>query len=562
MLYVIISWLLLLIIFLSFGDMTITLWSYITHKNVRYSIFDKFFIGICSLGTILLYLSIFFPLNIWILGTILLAAFGYWAFNIKRIKSLIIEISNVFRQSSLGWRISFILAFICILAFSLCMPLTYDVGLYHTQSMMWTEKYPAILGLGNLHGRLGFNSSFLLLSAVFNYHPEIYEPLLTINSLAIFMFCCWLITNMSKNSYTAKNLCFVFILLTTVFVFSSDISSSSTDILANLLVLYILINLVIESNTWLKNILAPALLTIFCVTLKLSSAIILLILPLLISYLMKRGSRKTVYLILLIGFIVAIPWLGRFIILTGYLVYPISEIDIFSFDWKIPVNQVVLEKNLAFAWARNPNMDVNDVLSMPFFQWFPIWIKNLSFFRKGIYCLALISPLCLLRCQYITNKRNILLWAIAYLGTIYGLITAPDLRFTFGFVIAAIVIPILISLDGILVDEKNSLNKFVSYLLVVLLIYLTTVAYSVVNHYLPDSTRRYMSIIYKPQSLIDAKESKNIHFNKFELRDYTIFVPIENNQCYDQSLPCAPYYNSNLELRGKDIKHGFRIKNK
>jgi hypothetical protein len=43
----------------------------------------------------------------------------------------------------------------------------YDAGLYHLQAVIWNARYPTVPGLGNLHGRLAFFSSFFLLLAAF-----------------------------------------------------------------------------------------------------------------------------------------------------------------------------------------------------------------------------------------------------------------------------------------------------------------------------------------------------------------------------------------------------------
>ncbi|MBC7239454.1 MAG: hypothetical protein H5T71_05085, partial [Chloroflexi bacterium] len=56
----------------------------------------------------------------------------------------------------------------------LCIPLSrwalyqgipYDDGLYHLQTIRWLRSYPLPPGLGNLHGRLAFNSAYLCYAA-------------------------------------------------------------------------------------------------------------------------------------------------------------------------------------------------------------------------------------------------------------------------------------------------------------------------------------------------------------------------------------------------------------
>lgn len=44
----------------------------------------------------------------------------------------------------------------------------YDSDLYHAQSIRWIEEYGVVPGLGNLHERFAYNSSFFALSALFS----------------------------------------------------------------------------------------------------------------------------------------------------------------------------------------------------------------------------------------------------------------------------------------------------------------------------------------------------------------------------------------------------------
>ncbi|QNP52660.1 hypothetical protein H9L05_02570 [Hymenobacter qilianensis] len=48
-------------------------------------------------------------------------------------------------------------------------PANFDSGLYHFQTLKWLNEYPTVPGLGNLHGRLAFNSSWFPLLSLFRY---------------------------------------------------------------------------------------------------------------------------------------------------------------------------------------------------------------------------------------------------------------------------------------------------------------------------------------------------------------------------------------------------------
>ena len=560
MLTVIVSWIVLSIVFLAFGEMAAAIGGYVTKEKNAYSIFDKYWIGFSFLGALLLYTSIWAPLNIWVLLCILVLSLGYWLINISALKKLCRSLINRINRLSYFEKTIFALSLIVVLVYSLSVPLSYDAGLYHLQSMLWTEKYSVVTGLGNLHGRLGFNSSFFLLSTALQYHPEVYGPFFCINSLSLLTLSFWIIHQITKARNIGIKLVLAFVLFITTFTFGTEISSSSTDALPNILVIYLLLSITLEPQNLLKRAFAIGLIASFCITLKLSSGAILLLVPLIFVTAYKQKKRNVILPIFLAGVFIAIPWLTRFVILTGYLIYPFPAIDIFSADWKIPIDMVTSEMESAYAWARIPEMDTHTVLAMPLSKWVPIWWNNLSLYRKLLYCLAAASPLFLVFYKYYQQKIQILIWAIAFAGITYGLLTAPDLRFSFGFITCSIAIPAIALLSDMKVFALGLEKRLVFVLLAIQLIFLTYIAGSQVLFYQPHSAKPISHLLYKPQTVIMIKAVRKIEFKEYNLGKYTLYQPLVTDQCYDQNIPCTPYYNTNLELRGTKLNDGFRIK--
>lgn len=559
MLTVIISWLILFMVFLAFGEIGIMIWNKITKQDKRYSIIDKLWLGLSVIGSLLLYISLFAPINIIVLASFLLVTLLFlWTkkdcltLTIKKIKEILGELSALEKDI-------FVCVFITVLIYSLSAPLIYDEGLYHLQSMQWSEKYKAILGLGNLHGRLGFNSSFLLLSTLFNYHPSIYDPYFTINSFALLIFSFWLLELLIRSQNILQKLTLVFILIISLFTLGANVSSSSTDILVNILIIYLLVNWAIKKDYALEKPLMIFLIIPFCITLKLSAGVMFLALILCcLTLLNDKEKQKAIIPSLLIGIIIALPWLARFVIQTGYLVYPYPSVDIFSVDWKIPLELATEEKISAYAWARIPDMDVNEVAKMSFLEWLPIWVKNLSLYRLVIYIIALLSPLLLIFSSHIYNKKHIIKpWLVALLGILFSFFTAPDFRFSFGFIISAACIPFL------MIDNRIKLpqwDKVLSSTLLLFLIGLSYVGFSQIKTYQNYTDRSITSLLLSPLPTNTLKNRDKIEFEEYKIKNTFIFAPRGTNQCFDQEIPCIPYQNTNLELRGDDIKDGFRIK--
>ena len=569
MLLILCSWFIIGLTFLSFGDMLANVWNSITKKNDQYSIFDTFWIGICAVGTILLGISIISPLNISITISLVAISIIYWVWKRKKLISLFNNSIQKFKSLSLLIKIAVFLCFIVVIACSVNTLLLYDAGLYHLQSMMWTEQYKIIPGLGNIHGRLGFNSTFLLLSTAFNYQPEYYPAFFSINGLCIFVFSCWLISKINEYKSLFRQLIFAAILVFFIFTFSNQISSTSTDILPSILIIYVLFNCVLSKDIFSNRSLIVGLIPIFCITLKLSSAIIILIsLCTLILYL-KEKNYKALSMLLGISCIIAVFWCYRFVILTGYLVYPFESIDIFSFDWKMPIETVISEKEAAYAWPRIPMVDAKEVLAMPASEWIPVWLKRQSIISKCFLVLLSVSPLFLLlavKRKRIKGIYSVLAWITAFIGCIFWFFTAPDFRFGLGMIFSCALIPFLYlsSSDG--TPSTITSNKFKERLLyipslalIITLLWLVRVGYRQARHYEENKTIN-ISWLYKPQSIHITKENTGITFTGHEVGNTTVYSPDKGDRCFDQCLPCMPYFNDKLEMRGALLEDGFRIK--
>ena len=64
----------------------------------------------------------------------------------------------------------------------------FDTHLYHLQSIKWIHENPLPLGLANLHGRFGFNSSWFPLASIVELPALlIHSPHFLCNSLAMFL---------------------------------------------------------------------------------------------------------------------------------------------------------------------------------------------------------------------------------------------------------------------------------------------------------------------------------------------------------------------------------------
>jgi hypothetical protein len=70
----------------------------------------------------------------------------------------------------------------------------------------------------------------------------------------------------------------------------------------------------------------------------------------------------------------------------------------------------------------------------------------------------------------------------------------------------------------------------------------------------PFKYSRFAKNIFLPERM------PQFPLKKQKLNDLEIYVPTTDDRCFDSPLPCTPYLNSDLEMRGKNLEDGFRIK--
>lgn len=356
------------------------------------------------------------------------------------------------------------------------MPSTnYDTNLYHSHLVKWHENYSAVPGLGNLHDRLASNSSWIVIAAAFSFS---FLDIMSFNPLSHFLFLLISfysiggVNNLFRKNFNASNWIRSFILPITLYSYFFPhigwVATPSPDVPTVIFtwIFFCFAMQIIEDkrslqlNTWTISLIFIAL---FVMTIKLSGALLVLF-PFFVflrELYLKRYISALMVPFLVIVFIV--PFLVRNVIFSGYLLFPYSAIDIFSFDWKIPVEkvkemQIVIENWAKFpAWFRNvPEGATLD--NMTFFQWYEVWLVNQtmpylkelltsiyvlsSLFIVGfiIYLTGVFTKIKAISKHYQENKEKMLAYVvvitIAILSFLFWLIKAPDLRFGWGVIFA------------------------------------------------------------------------------------------------------------------------------
>lgn len=345
MIAILISWIAILIVFLSFGDCLISLYNKLCKRNENYELIDTFLIGMGAMLIPLSLSSLWLPSNHYILLASLLLSFIYWLVRKDHFKAFCKRLKNSIQQFSIFQLVLFFLIAICFVVVIIWQVGVFDSLLYHQQNIRWNEEYAVVPGLGNVEHRFGFNSNYLLLSAVFGFRFLFGETVYGLHSLVLLAVLFWIVKEIITSDYELRRIALVIPIVGFMLVFGYSFTATSTDLIPNIVAFYLIAKLLIYPSVLKDKLLLLFFVPVCLVTFKLSIAPICLItLYIFISQLRSKNYSTTVFL-LSISFLVVAFWCVRNVILSGYLVFPFYELDLFAVDWKIPKHVAIEERD-------------------------------------------------------------------------------------------------------------------------------------------------------------------------------------------------------------------------
>ncbi len=572
MLIIIVSWTIAFFILFSLGDMLIQFYNSYCRQSERYGLLDTFILGICTAIIPLSILSIWMPINHNILFFSITATCVYWFIQPKRLYNHFNQLKNTFHSLTKLQVASLCIIIFSMLIYSNFVESHFDAFYYHYQNIRYIEEYRAIPGLANIEDRFGFNSNYFLLSALFSFRFVVGSGITTLQSLLFMVIILWTLLNIYKSKYDIRYIIFLTFLLLLFITNHQVLIDSSTDIIPFICIFYYLGKTALFPEWYKKNKLLAYLLPVTLITFKLSTIIFALIsLILLISLIIKK-EKKTIVFFIILAAITLSPWIVRNIIISGYLIYPLYQIDIFSFDWKVPKAVAEMESLYINVWAKHIfNTELNllstDLSSKNKVKTLNIIINFLSLI------ITILSPFILIWICFIKRKLKEFSWwiySISLLCIGFGLITAPDFRFIGCYTWGC---SYLIVIAGLNISKGKIGLKIRSVTTVTLLIFFVLFTFwknrnYTINYSLSLNAKNTMSILRKPWTL-----KPEIEFDIYMMDNIPIYIPKDRVDAYDkipvacdEGLPFKPFNGSKIqgiqtiELRGKDIKDGFKTK--
>lgn len=447
-----------------------------------------------------------------------------------------------------GVLLGIVIIFLYFASMACKTPDFYDTGLYHGQAIRWIEEYGVVKGLGNLHNRLAYNSAFLCLQALFSWKSVLGVSLHGVNAFLGALMTIYALANLLPIKKVNIITLFVDSLILLYIILSlADISSPNTDFSAMLILLYVISKWMHETTKKApRNIYGMlSIIVIWGITVKLSTvAMILFVFYSFIRYLKKHKWKEILSYGLALA-IVAMPFLVRNVMISGFLLYPYTMIDVFNVDWKMPVYTVNFDNHEIVAWGRGLN-DV-DKYNWPFVDWFKEWFSGLGYWNAFLVTLNIgLVIIALIYLIFTIKKRSISsfgAWGVSIVCLLTWLFSAPLLRY--GIVYLYLQPSIVL---GILMAKFKEAKVIIwSKILILGMIFCG-----------------YMSYLWNLKEISIYYPTDYPHFLCYEaeLEGERIYLPTEGDRTGYHAFPATPYSArlNVIEKRGENIEDGFRVK--
>ena len=506
--------------------------------------------------------NLFFPIKSCIALTVLLVIYAVICFLIKdKIKNYFkyLDLKNKIKESFKNKNAYLLIAFILVVGIILLikstqMPFDDDDYLYHCQAVKWIETFPIVKGAGLINSRYGFNPTTFLAYALFGFSDIFGETVHTVSGYVGFIVAVGLLIQVlnKKDNYAVCGLIVELYYLTCL---NQSISSLNTDLVPNLLVCCVITLWLEYRNTY--NYANLSMIVVLIVTMKLSYAFIGLLVLLPVIQLIQDKKYKDILFYVLIAFVIALPYLYRNYCISGWLLYPLTAIDIFDVPWKLPFSETEGQAKWIYAWPRLPQGAGIELVGMPLTEWLPIWWQGAATIYMKITVIAVllcfVSYIAVIVIKKIQKKEvdNILLFVIVilFIEYVYWQVTAPDLRFAFTDIYLLLVL-ILSSIPF----TKNILDYILDTKYKIILVVLALVFFGlridvVSNEILLLTQHSYDKFVYE---LEPYKLSETI----------TMYYSNESYLPGIKCFPAAEYerFLERIKPLGESIKDGFALK--
>jgi hypothetical protein len=526
---------------------------------------DAFWMGLCVCVGVLEIWNLFLPITSWV--TIFLLSAALFGHLVNR--SVLLDNIRARSRPSSSLVLSGV-SIVLFIAFRATGPCDHvDTGLYGASAVRWILTYPAVPGLANLHGRLGFNSSVFLCTAALGqgvWRDLAYHLftgfVLAAMCVAILPAC----TRVIRRSPASPTDWFHSILAIPVFFWAarSRIVGAQTDEPATIACL-VAAGIVFEalqvregdgeqSNERPRWAVATSLFAL-AIAFKLSTIVFASLAWCLAFrgiWLMSQSlPKRRMYIAgaLAISLAILLPWCARGIILSGYPFFPATALG-FPVDWKVPTSAANWYAAGVHSWGRIPDASPAETQG---FAWLGVWL-NRAVRNRASFQVPLAISLCGLAVALGFRIRGRIreacpwLWLLlpSLAGVGFWFLASPEMRFgQFAIWTTAGTL----GSWGIVASTSGYRTRHAGAAMAMLL---GLLVWCLLSFGWKEPYRALLAVKELPPL---PKADVAVRHTAFGLG---VYVPVQGSLCWDAPLPCTPYFDKTLRLRkGSSTRWGF-----
>lgn len=447
----------------------------------------------------------------------------------------------------------------------------YDTGLYHAQSIRWLEEYGVVRGLGNLHCRLAYNSASFALSALYSMAflgGQSFHCAAGWLAFLLAVVCLEAVGSLRAGRLRVSDFARVMGIYYLVIIYDEMISPAS-DYFMVLLAFYIMIrwlDLLEERCGEIFPYGMLCVLGVFLMTVKLSAALILLLTVYPAYHLLRRRRWRETAAYVFMGIVTALPFLIRNVLLSGWLVYPFTQIDWFRVAWKIPKGAADYDAREIQVWGRGYSDVTRYDLSMR--EWMPGWFRSLAGSDRAFVMAAGLSVCVLLvyaagmLCRLWRGRLDMLLVQATVAGSfLFWLCTSPLIRYGCVYVYLTSAVILGGVYDAVVSGGETRGGRRGIWRLGSHIVRLCGVAFvTLLLAYKCVALCREIAGSYVNDYWLVQKDYENYETESYEIEGVVFYYPAEGDQVGYEAFPSAPV-RTEVEFLGKDMGDGFTAAN-
>jgi hypothetical protein len=543
-----ITWAFLILITYTVGTSILLKFSLQSFLEPEDRIFITIWIGIVITSSVLLFISIIAPLNMFVaIGMLITSSFLL----AKNLDLIIKEFNTLKSKITYGSLVACTLLTIIISAISTHTISWFDTGLYHIQSVKWLSEFGSTTGLGLIHKRLAFTSSWFAFSAPLNSGLSNDRNIVAANSYVLWIVCIQITFCIQRILQDYKSFRDYFLvsyfLIASIYIAKWKMPVSASPDLPVLVLIGITTwsILLIEENqssktyvSPLKNtVILPLVLSLGAVLVKLSSIPIFIISA---CFFFKKAKLTLYSLISLISVSAAflVPLFAVNIKISGCPLYPSSAFCLRT-PWTLPA-----DTGIGDSWRRT--VENGDVALF----WIIDWMKV----EKFGAILVLVSVITVI---YFILSKKINLHGISYLvflgclGVTFIMLKSPSTRIGLGYFC---VLPALLVADFYQYRSTlSSIRRWTILLISTIFLVFCSVFIMQITRPSPfysENTHEDVSFLSR---LLMPSEIIQPEVLEYEVNDLEYLTPKSGSQCWAVDIPCAPSQLDDVRLRVPEL---------